>query len=172
MYDFKFTVPVATIVAVAMAVGSIGCGGSDSDDDTGAKTANATSTTATPDAPATPKEARLKVRAAMARLQDAFYSGDAKTMCDGMTASITKQIAAAGAPKDKNATCESVVKVYAIPIPASESREQKATILGVTVKGDRASVRASQQGRRAYKVPFVKEDGEWKMNMGLGLAPQ
>jgi hypothetical protein len=151
----------AALVAV-LSIAAVGCGGSDDSGDAAAQQKQAQDVQPSSDGGSNAQE---DIRNAVARMQNRFYAGDPKGVCEMHTAAGQKAVAAAG---DSGATCEDVMKIYAVRVPAVKAAQYKARIVSVKVDGDSAIVTTVQsQAQKPAKSRMAKENGQWKIDQGL-----
>lgn len=157
-------VPGVALLFVACALGVGACGDSDDDGSAGAATTQAADSTS-------PVSDKSQIRKEMLALQDAFYAGKGKEWC----ARVTEQAAsgtAKAASVDKNLTCVGAIK-QSVPVPVAPRfvKQYRAKILSIKVSGDKATLTVSQSKQPPRRLSFVKQDGTWKFNSSLNLAP-
>lgn len=157
-YTHLSTSALVVVVVLAPALGLIACGDSDNDN------ASAGDTRPTETVSTNPAADRKSVRDAMRALQDAFYSGDGDTWCDGVTAHAATETAR----QAESATCvDAIQTAVPEPLPPQKVQQFRSKIVKIDLSGDRATITTKQSKQPRLKVPFVREDGEWKLNAGL-----
>lgn len=151
----------ALIALLALALGAAACG-DDDDGDSGDSGAAAQSQTESQDRldPAsfdtsTPEG---QIKAAHAEFINVFYTMDAKRICELTSRKGQREW------RGKTGSCEAGVKAFFDGIQGLA--KNKPRITEVRIDGSRALAKTRVKGSKVYPAPFVKEDGEWKVDGG------
>jgi hypothetical protein len=158
--------PLALIVALAIAAAmalATGCG--DDDNDGGGVDGTADASQAADKRAKQPGEAEgltgdaAEIQTTYETFAAAIFAKDADTACAALSAQARKRFSG-------DSTCEVAMK----NLSASEGlSRQRPYLAKVTVRsnGQRAVAKAKVKDSRAYPVPFVQEQGEWKIDGGF-----
>lgn len=99
-----------------------------------------------------------QIRALHARAVNAIYSKDPERICQLSSDSAQRKW------RGKNDSCEEGVKAYYKSIQSLS--KDRPRIVKVRIQGSRALAQTRVKGSNIYASPFVKEDGEWKLDAG------
>lgn len=112
-----------------------------------------------------------QIRAAVDELQTAFAERDLEGACATMTAAAQEHIRGLG--HDKRPSCAAGLRlVYpSWRKGAKVRRGHVAAIASVTVRGSRATVTMLVASQARARVPFAREDGEWRIDALYGGIP-
>jgi len=158
--------------AIALALAAIvagGCGGSDDGGDDPSPAGASADEATTPqsegraatgeggagqDQADTPVE---EIGAAYDQLLDAAYAGRLRSACGFLSTAAQKASAAGGG------SCETAIKYLADPNARVGGRPE---VVGLRqFRGDRAVAVVQVKDKRPLAVPFVREQGEWKVDL-------
>jgi hypothetical protein len=149
-------VAVAAAAALALAIGA--CGGSDDggggDPDTGAGGTKPVST----EIGGSPEQ---QIKKTYDLLVKYIYSGQGERACDLMTPRIQRFFERSGKTTD---SCAAFWEKIRSKLPKDDTRPR---ILSLKVNGNKAVAQTKHGQYEVYPVPFVKRDGEWRMNGGI-----
>ena len=99
-----------------------------------------------------------QVRAAHARIVNAIYSEHPERICQLSSAKARREW------RGKSDSCEEGVKIYYDSIQSLDKNRPR--IVKVRISGSRALAQTQVKGSNIYDSPFVKENGEWKLDAG------
>lgn len=154
--DFRLRLRMMALAALlVLALGAAACGDDDDggDGNATAKAQDGVDPAAFDDTP------DGQVRLSYAQFVDAFYDKDARASCALMTKKTQRAVAANG-----NGGCEAGLKNYFTS--GSELVKDRPRIVRLKITGSRAVAITQVKGSARYPVPFVKQDGKWKVNGG------
>lgn len=135
------TLAVVTALA-AMAAGVAGCGSSDED----------------------------QVRGVFADLQDAFVARDYDELCAVTTADAQNHIGQIG-HEPPSGNCKLEMRRLVGMARANPVEPAMPQIVRLSVDGDRATAIIATKTGSQTRVPFAKEDGDWKVDALYGGVP-
>lgn len=155
------------VLAALLALVAGGCGGSDDGDGADASAANGgdgssgVERAASEGGPATTAEQasgpEAEIRALYAELVENVYAGDMRAACAALTESARRRLSGGG-------SCPAAMRSRLDPKTLSKNRP---SIVGLEVRGSKAVAQAKTKNSNKYAVPFVREDGEWKIDGGF-----
>jgi hypothetical protein len=152
---------VLLVALLATTLGAAACGDDGDGDKATAQGQGEGQPRETGDAAPVGNTPEAQIRTAHEEFIKAFYSKDAESICSLLSRKGQRQWR-------KNAkTCEEGVKQFFGSIQGLGERKPK--VIGVRVDGSRALARTQVKGSDVYPVPFIKEDGEWKIDAGGGI---
>lgn len=162
-------VRLLTLIAVlVLAIGMAACGSDeDGNGDGGSATANSAATDTSGDTTsgqAAGGSDEQQVEALFADMKQAIAAGDAQEVCGLMGEQAQAQVASTD---PRGGDCQ---KVFTRLFKSGTLAEDlKPTFESVEVSGDRAIVKAkpSKGDKKLQEASFVKEGGEWKVNLWL-----
>lgn len=149
----------ALIALLVLALGAAACG----DDDDGGNGGNAAAgqsesqdkldpaafDTSTPEG---------QIKAAHAEFINVFYTKDAERICELSSRKAQREW------KAKTKSCEAGVKSFFDGIQSLAKNRPR--VIEVRIDGPRALAQTRVKGSQVYPAPFVKENGEWKIDGG------
>ncbi len=151
------------MAALVLALGLVACG--DSGDEAGPGRDATAAQEGTAAAGGTDEE---QIKAVFGRFKDAFFAGDAEEACALLTERAQKQLAAVG--KGAPDCVTRFTQMVAINRKGRPG-DAKPHVDSVTVKGGEAVAILKAPGSRlTTKAPFVKEDGDWKIDGGFDIG--
>lgn len=114
--------------------------------------------------PASATGDEASIRKLFKDFEAAYQAGDGERACRMLTAAARAE--AAGLRGDGQTCQQSVARIGAT---MGDIEQQPSKILSVRVDGDRATASISDAGRPPVELPFVREDGGWKIaELGFG----
>jgi hypothetical protein len=114
-------------------------------------------------------DAGKQVRAAYAQLQSRFDARDARGVCARITEAAKVQIGSFGHAQPT--TCVSDVRqLFKWIKPGRAESTTAPRLVKVTVKDEKATATARLTSDADGRIPFVKEDGEWKLDNFFGIT--
>ena len=160
---------VVLVALLALVLGAAACGSDDGDDKDSATAAaeqqsdKKSAENDADDAKAVKETGRKgEAQAAYMSFVDALYKRDAELVCSKMTAQAQRRMQP-GTPCVKAMT--GVVNI--------EFSSTKPYVVEVEKgKGGELTVWAKTPNSETYPIPFVEQDGEWKVNGGFGADAQ
>jgi hypothetical protein len=160
---------LAATMLTGVALLASGCGDSNGDDGggdaTGAQATSDQREQGSDEGAAETLDDDAQIKAVYAKLTDAFYADDATAFCDLLTKSAQRELASV-APKPMS--CVEFVTDLVAEDKQGRKGDARPSIVKLTVKGDRAVALTKTPRSLRYRVTFVKQDGTWKINGGIG----
>lgn len=154
---------MALLALLVLALGVVACGDDDGDSGGGGGNAAAQGQSQDSEDPVpVDNSPEGQIRAAHIEFIDVFYKKEPGPICDllsrkGQREWITKTAK----------TCEAGVKEFFGGIAGLAPNKPK--IIDVRIDGKQALAKTRVKGSSVYPVPFIKEDGVWKINAGGGV---
>lgn len=146
---------LALLATVALALGAAACG--DSDDDNGGAAAQGQSQNG--DQAPVDNSPEGQIRATYAKYTDTFYTKDPEAICAMLGQKAQRQWAG---KTDK--TCEAGIKRFFGA--GATLGKNRPYLVKIRINGQQALATAKTKTSNTYPVPMVKENGEWKINIG------
>jgi hypothetical protein len=150
---------MALLALLVLALGATACGDDDGDGGGGGNAAAQGQSQDGEDPVPVDNSPEGQIRAAHTKFIDVFYEKEPGPICDLLSRKGQREW------RTKTAkTCEEGVAEFFKSISGLAKNKPKVT--GMRIDGNQALVKTRVKGSSTYPVPFIKEDGEWKINAG------
>lgn len=112
-----------------------------------------------------------QIRALVARIQEAFKTGDGKVVCDSLTEAGQRDLAKYGRTMSVPGPCANVAASITAQNRASKIPQPPVRVVTVRVNGSTATALMKIDGTAPLRQQYDKIDGEWKVRtFGIGAA--
>lgn len=142
--------PLAAALAIAV-VGVAACGSDDGADGSNGQTASGD---------------EQEIKAVYAKMTDSVYAGKSKVACTTMSRSAAREFGASFTNSTGGGDVANGCEAAMDYVHETIRNNNRPRIVRLKIDGDRATAYAKTKNSDAYPIPFVKEDGEWRINGG------
>ena len=100
------------------------------------------------------------------RWQAAFIAGDSEAVCAKLARPGKEEVAKLDQLMPniaEGASCEQTIRAIVRTSRQTGTKQRPSKAISARIRGDRATAMVSDAGRPAEPVPFVVEDGQWKL---------
>lgn len=136
------------LAALALTIGWAGCGGDDQQ----------------------AEEAQKHVRTAYAELQSRFEARDAQGVCARISAAAKQQVGTLGHAQPTTCVRDIRQLFKWMKKDDAASAEARPRLVSVAVDDDGATATARLGANATGRIPFVDEDGKWKLDNFFGIT--
>jgi hypothetical protein len=158
----RMTFRVLALAALLMLVLVVGACG-DSDDDGGDGKAAASQSRDGVDPASFDDSPTGQLRLSYAQFIDAFYGKDAQEAC-GLMSRRMQQKLASEMKRKRDRTCEARLDAYFQG--GDQPAKDRPKVVRIKFDGERALAVTQVKGSAKYPIPFVKQDGKWRIDGG------